>query len=128
MKESRIRIKNRYSIETSNVGKIGWTRRMGREDGKGWRLKRIGRVRDRRKRNGAERQAWYEAIASGSVLHRGRDTRCTTRARNAFQRRVSESVEQVYARESIYPVHILLQVPGVQETIGIHRVELVTPK
>lgn len=102
--------------------------RMGREDGKGWRLKRIGRVRDRRKRNGAERQAWYEAIASGSVLHRGRDTRCTTRARNAFQRRVSESVEQVYARESIYPVHILLQVPGVQETIGIHRVELVTPK
>lgn len=25
MKESRIRIKNRYSIETSNVGKIGWT-------------------------------------------------------------------------------------------------------
>lgn len=58
-------------------GRGGWERRMG--NGKWWRLKRIGRVheRDRRKRNGAEkveRQAWYEAIASGSVLHRGRDT------------------------------------------------------
>lgn len=85
--------------------------------------------RDRRKRNGAER--WKGRPGTKPSLadrcYIGGETRCT-RTRNAFQRRVSESVEQVYARESIYLVHILLQVPGVQETIGIHRVELVTPK
>lgn len=86
------RIVSIIGVERRNaVGKIGGT-------GEAWKwkndggLERIGRVheRDRRGRwkwsGKVERQAWYEAIASGSVLHRGRDTVCT-RARNAFQRR-----------------------------------------
>lgn len=86
-----------------------------------------------RKRNGPERWKGPRPDTKPSLADRSRTgpKAQRARARNAFQHG-SESVEQVYARESIYlytsAETAFSALPGVQEMPGIHRVELLTPK